>query len=287
MSGTAPKTAFVFAGGGSFGAVQVGMLRSLVAHGLRADMVVGSSVVAMNGAYYAVAPTVDGGDRLAAIWRGLRRRNVFPIAWRTLLGLPFRRDFLVGSEGLRRLVHTHLPFRNLEDAAIPARRGDQHPVGRGGGPLGRLRGRRHLGKHGHSRRFRARAIRRPLSRRWRHHQLHAGARRCRERRQASRSCCRRAMPAPAKPHPLAPSPAAACAHLADRPAGDHELESLDGSIDYHVVPPLCPLIGSPYDFSHTSELIECARESTDAWLAGGGLERRAIPDQMRPHTHAK
>ncbi|MGA8688803.1 MAG: hypothetical protein WB662_02560 [Methyloceanibacter sp.] len=54
-----------------------------------------------------------------------------------------------------------------------------------------------------------------------------------------------------------------------------------------MVPPLCPLIGSPYDFSHTSELIECARESTDAWLAGGGLERRAIPDQMRPHTHAK
>ena len=39
-----PKTAFVFAGGGSFGAVQVGMLRALVAHGVKADMVVGSSV---------------------------------------------------------------------------------------------------------------------------------------------------------------------------------------------------------------------------------------------------
>ncbi|MGO8841564.1 MAG: hypothetical protein ACLQF1_10645 [Methyloceanibacter sp.] len=62
----------------------------------------------------------------------------------------------------------------------------------------------------------------------------------------------------------------------------HELESLDGSIDYHVVPPLCPLIGSPYDFSHTSELIERARESTDAWLAGGGLERRAIPTRCVP-----
>ena len=36
---TRPKTAFVFAGGGSFGAVQVGMLRALVAHGLKADMV--------------------------------------------------------------------------------------------------------------------------------------------------------------------------------------------------------------------------------------------------------
>jgi NTE family protein len=46
-SADGPRTAFVFAGGGSFGAVQVGMLRSLVAHGVKADMVVGSSVGAM------------------------------------------------------------------------------------------------------------------------------------------------------------------------------------------------------------------------------------------------
>jgi NTE family protein len=119
VSGAAPKTAFIFAGGGSFGAVQVGMLRSLVAHGLQADMVVGSSVGAMNGAHYAGTPTVEGVDRLAAIWRGLRRQDVFPIAWRTLLKLPFKRDFLVGSDGLRRLVHTHLPYGNLQDAEVP------------------------------------------------------------------------------------------------------------------------------------------------------------------------
>ena len=51
------KTAFVFAGGGSFGAVQVGMLQSLAAHGITADMVVGSSVGALNGAFYAGDPT--------------------------------------------------------------------------------------------------------------------------------------------------------------------------------------------------------------------------------------
>lgn len=60
-----------------------------------------------------------------------------------------------------------------------------------------------------------------------------------------------------------------------------------GVISPGIVGIVVAAIGSPYDFSHTSELIECARESTDAWLAGGGLERRAIPDQMRPHTHAK
>src|SRR5262249_25612923 len=80
------KTAFVFAGGGSFGAIQVGMLKSLAAHGVAADMVVGSSVGALNGAFYAGDPTVKGVERLAEIWRGLKRRDVFPITWRTMLG---------------------------------------------------------------------------------------------------------------------------------------------------------------------------------------------------------
>ena len=59
----------MFAGGGSFGAIQVGMLHSLAAHGIAADMVVGSSVGALNGAFYAGDPTLEGvrrlGDHLA------------------------------------------------------------------------------------------------------------------------------------------------------------------------------------------------------------------------------
>ncbi|MEH2613143.1 hypothetical protein [Bradyrhizobium sp. AZCC 1693] len=48
------KTAFVFAGGGSFGAIQVGMLHSLAAHGVAADMVVGSTIGALNDERRAV-----------------------------------------------------------------------------------------------------------------------------------------------------------------------------------------------------------------------------------------
>jgi NTE family protein len=66
-----------------------------------------------------------------------------------------------------------------------------------------------------------------------------------------------------------------------------ELESLDEGIDFHVDPPLCPLKGSPYDFSQTAELIERAAAGTDAWLADGGLERREIPHQMNAHKHEK
>src|SRR5205809_5596674 len=80
------KTAFVFAGGGSFGAIQVGMLQSLAAHGISADMVVGSSVGALNGAFYAGDPTPAGVERLAKVWRGLTRNDVFPITWKTMLG---------------------------------------------------------------------------------------------------------------------------------------------------------------------------------------------------------
>src|SRR2546425_13197491 len=95
MSGSAEsRTAFVLAGGGSFGAVQVGMLSELVTYGVVPDLVVGSSVGAINGAYFAGAPNAEGVARLEAIWRGLRRSDVFPIPWRSLTGLLLRSDSL-------------------------------------------------------------------------------------------------------------------------------------------------------------------------------------------------
>ena len=73
-----PKTAFVFAGGGSLGAVQAGMLRELTRRGVSADFVVGSSVGAMNASYFASAPNPAGIEKLGKIWRALRRHDVFP-----------------------------------------------------------------------------------------------------------------------------------------------------------------------------------------------------------------
>src|SRR5262249_58541825 len=65
----------------------------------------------------------------------------------------------------------------------------------------------------------------------------------------------------------------------------HELNGLDQDIEYFVAPPLCPLLGSPYDFSQTNALIDRAEASTRAWLAEGGLTRRQIPRQMHTHKH--
>ena len=65
-----------------------------------------------------------------------------------------------------------------------------------------------------------------------------------------------------------------------------ELEALDRTaVQYFVLPPLCPLLGSPYDFSHTDELIARAIESTGEWLDGGGLEVPNTHAQLGLHKH--
>ena len=64
-----------------------------------------------------------------------------------------------------------------------------------------------------------------------------------------------------------------------------ELEMLGPDIEYFVVPPLCPLVGSPYDFSRTADHIDRAILSTDAWLAQHGLQQGKIPHEMRLHSH--
>ena len=113
------KTAFVFAGGGSLGAVQVGMLRELTRYGVSADFVVGSSVGAINASYFASAPNPAGIEKLETIWRALRRHDVFPFTLRSVVGLLGRPDHLIDPSNLRRLLERHLPFANLEDAMIP------------------------------------------------------------------------------------------------------------------------------------------------------------------------
>jgi NTE family protein len=67
--------AFVLGGGGVRGAVEIGMLRALFERGIRPDLVVGTSAGAINGSWVAA-----GGDLrdLGALWRGLRRADVFP-----------------------------------------------------------------------------------------------------------------------------------------------------------------------------------------------------------------
>src|SRR5258705_10967307 len=62
-------TAFVLGGGGLLGAHEVGMLRALAEAGVRPDLVVGTSIGALNGVLVAADPA-GAADRLARMWQG-------------------------------------------------------------------------------------------------------------------------------------------------------------------------------------------------------------------------
>lgn len=119
MTRTGQKTAFVFAGGGILGAIQVGMLRVLVSEGVQPDFVVGASVGAMNAAYFAGAPNAEGVARLAEIWFGLRRREIFPVTFKSAFGLLRHLESIIDSGGLRHLIEDNLAYARLEDATVP------------------------------------------------------------------------------------------------------------------------------------------------------------------------
>lgn len=113
-------TAFVLSGGASLGAVQVGMLRGLADAGITPDLIVGTSVGALNGGWIASRPDDAKLEALAGLWRSLSRDDVFPT--RPFLGLRGflgRGPNLVPNSGLRRLLTEHLEFSRLEGAPIP------------------------------------------------------------------------------------------------------------------------------------------------------------------------
>jgi len=69
-------TAFVLGGGGLLGAHEVGMLRALSEAGIRPDLVVGTSIGAINGAFVAADP-LAAAARLARMWQGEELRLAF------------------------------------------------------------------------------------------------------------------------------------------------------------------------------------------------------------------
>jgi NTE family protein len=280
------KTALVLAGGGSFGAVQVGMLKALVAAGVGVDLVVGSSVGAINGAYFAGTPTVQGMKQLEKIWFGIRRQDVFPVSWRSLFGFARRRDFLVGSHGIRGLVETNLPYRNLEDAEIPI-----HVV-----TTDVLSGRPVVLSKGNA----ADAIVASTAIPAAFASVLIGTQYLMDGAVTSNTPVRVAVALGARRLVVLPTGFACNLDVPPRGALANvlhaltllianqlvtELDALTSEIDYAIAPALCPLAWSPYDFNCAKEMIEASESSTRSWIAAGGLSNRAVPDSLRAHNH--
>lgn len=110
---------FVFSGGGSRGAAQIGMLRALLGAGITPDVVVGASVGALNACSLAMDPTLDRVELLADRWMGMEAQQLTGPKIVVLGNLARRRPYLFTADRLRRLVAEWMPVDRVEDLAVP------------------------------------------------------------------------------------------------------------------------------------------------------------------------
>ena len=284
-------TAFVLSGGGSLGAVQVGMLQALAARGIEPDLLVGTSAGAMNAAWLAVHGTsAESLAGLEDVWARLRRSDVFPLEVRTALrGLLGRGAAVTSAARLRELVAGHAGDARLEDALVPTHLVTADlitglNVTLSAGPLvdgvlasaaipgvlppvvlaDRRLGDRYLVDGGVAHRTGiAEAVRLGATVIY---VLPAG------------SAC--ALPAP-------PSSALGTAlHALTLLIGQrlaHDLAALGGTTTLKVLPPLCPLRISAADFTHGTELVQRARRASLHWIDSGDIDLPAPERFLSAH----
>ncbi|MEI2776614.1 MAG: patatin-like phospholipase family protein [Tetrasphaera sp.] len=113
-------TAFVLGGGGVLGATQVGMLRALASAGITPDLVLGTSIGALNGAFAAADPSEAGADRLGEVWHEVVRKGLFtqrPL--RQVAQIPRNRTHVLSHAPLQLLVERYLPVTTFEELTVP------------------------------------------------------------------------------------------------------------------------------------------------------------------------
>lgn len=285
MPGTKQSTAFVFAGGGSLGAIQVGALRELVSAGERPDFVVGASVGALNACHFASRPDAAGVKELETIWRGLRRQDVFPATLRGAVNFLRGSGSLFESHSLRRLVERHLPIERLEEAELPV-----HVVATG------LDGAPHCLSTGDVADAVLASSAIPIAL----PPVQIGARTLIDGAVAGNTPILTAAELGAKriivlqtgyPCALTGPPRGAIAGglhaltLLIANQMERDLRFLAAKVDVFVAPHLCPLAVSPFNFSEAAGLIDRSAAAARAWLKTGGLTRPADPSVF-DHRHA-
>jgi NTE family protein len=116
------ELAFVLGGGGVLGAHEVGMLQALAEREVVPDLIVGTSIGAVNGAFFAADPTLAGVQRLTRLWlssnhgerdarASLRRLTTLARSGTHLEPLDNLRSQLVGELPVERVEELRIPFQ--------------------------------------------------------------------------------------------------------------------------------------------------------------------------------
>src|SRR5215469_15436499 len=111
--------AFVLGGGGLLGAHEIGMLMALSDAEIRPDLVVGTSIGAINGAFVAADPA-GSAARLGELWQGEALREAFSeTLWSRAVTLVRSGTHLHPIEPLGQMLADMLPATDFADLKLP------------------------------------------------------------------------------------------------------------------------------------------------------------------------
>jgi NTE family protein len=112
--------AFALSGGGNLGPIQAGSIAALQEAGIKPDLLVGTSIGALNAAFLSTRPGIEGASDLVDAWSRLRRQQVAgfsPLDF--LAGFLGIRNHLVSSTRLRALIREWVEIERIEEAKVP------------------------------------------------------------------------------------------------------------------------------------------------------------------------
>ncbi len=111
--------AFALSGGANLGPMQAGAVTALLEAGITPDLLVGSSVGALNSGFLASRPGLAGARALEEAWVRFRRREAFRFSLAgAIAGFVGLRDHLLSTERLRTTIRRWVQFERIEDAAV-------------------------------------------------------------------------------------------------------------------------------------------------------------------------
>ena len=112
--------AFVLSGGGSRGALQVGALKALMEAAIQPDMVIGTSIGAVNSVFFAADPTLQGVEKLKQLYNTIMVDDVFPGGNKiAALNLVMQLPHLFSNDRFRLLLEEHLPVQTFGELKMP------------------------------------------------------------------------------------------------------------------------------------------------------------------------
>jgi len=114
------ELAVVLGGGGLLGAHEVGMLQALAERGIRPDVVLGTSIGAVNGAFFAADPSPAGVQRLMEAWRESGARELSAAGTlRRLTTLARSGTHVQSFLEIRDRLAEVLPVERIEELTVP------------------------------------------------------------------------------------------------------------------------------------------------------------------------